>query len=81
MSQDAARRRLVWKCRRGMRELDVVLTRYLECRYPAADSDEKAAFERLLECQDPLIFAWLTARDLPSDAAIQRVVEALRSAA
>ena len=36
-----------------MRELDVLLVRYLDHHYAAADPAERAAFEALLEWPDP----------------------------
>jgi antitoxin CptB len=53
---DAALR---WRLRRGMRELDVLLTRYYTRRYPVAPESERLNFERLLECEDPDIWSWL----------------------
>lgn len=41
--------RLRWRCRRGSRELEILLLAYLEQSYPHADAAEQAAFERLLE--------------------------------
>lgn len=57
--------RLRWRCRRGMRELDVVLQRYLERCYPGADPAEQQAFERLLELQDPQLLAYVTRQAIP----------------
>jgi antitoxin CptB len=54
----AAEGRLRWRCRRGMKELDILLTRYLDERYVTAGAREQAAFEQLLEAQDPLIYAY-----------------------
>ena len=59
--------RLRWRCRRGMRELDVVLQRYLERRYPRAPAAEQRAFESLLELQDPQLFAYVLGSDAPAD--------------
>ena len=53
--------RLRWRCRRGMRELDVLLQRYLERDYPSASSVERGHFEQLLELQDPDLAAYLLA--------------------
>jgi antitoxin CptB len=82
-SEDFAtrKRRLSWRCRRGMRELDVVLQRYLEARYSDAPAAEQAAFEALLELQDPQLFAYLTGRDRPSDPELVDVVARLTNAA
>ena len=46
---------LVWRCRRGIRELDVLLGRFLTADFPNLDSAEQADFQRLLEVQDPVI--------------------------
>ena len=54
--------RLRWQCRRGMRELDELLLRYLEKRYPEADVDEKAAFRGVLTLSDPELNAYLLQR-------------------
>ena len=50
--------RLRWRCRRGMKELDVLLMRYLEERFASAPEAEQAAFEALLEVQDPVLYAY-----------------------
>jgi antitoxin CptB len=69
--------RLRWHCRRGMRELDVLLTRYLEQTYPAASSTQQLAFESLLDLQDPLILAYLTGSAVPDRQEIQDVIQQL----
>ncbi|NBS16751.1 MAG: succinate dehydrogenase assembly factor 2 [Gammaproteobacteria bacterium] len=43
---------LRWRCRRGMRELDTLLLRYLEEAYDKAVAAEKKAFEDLLDWPD-----------------------------
>jgi antitoxin CptB len=58
--------RLKWKCRRGMKELDLLLERYLDGRYPAADAVEQEAFRELLDMQDPELFAFVTGRERPA---------------
>jgi antitoxin CptB len=66
--------RLRWRCRRGMRELDVLLQRYLEQRYACAPKEEQQAFEALLELPDPELFAYVVKRDQPSDPQCANVV-------
>lgn len=56
---------LRWQCRRGMRELDVLLTRYLESSYEAAAADEKAAFRKLLTLADPDLVGYLLQKQVP----------------
>ena len=59
--------KLRWRCRRGTRELDVLLERYLRERYPCAPIAEQQAFEALLDLPDPQLFAFLTRREIPVD--------------
>ena len=58
--------KLRWQCRRGMRELDVVLERYLQQRYASAPLAEQKAFESLLDLPDPQLFAYLMRRETPA---------------
>ena len=57
---------LEWRCRRGMKELDFLLLRYLR-RHDLAASDERAAFIEFLELPDPDIARYLLAGDVPED--------------
>ena len=59
--------RLRWRCRRGMRELDVLLERYLQERYPSAPIDEQETFRAILDLPDPVLFAYVTRRESPTD--------------
>ena len=71
------RSQLEWRCRRGMRELDVLLMRYVEQGYDAADAPERAAFEMLLSLQDPEILDLLTGRIVADDPALDAIVQRL----
>jgi antitoxin CptB len=71
--------KLRWRCRRGMKELDLVLTRYLERCYPTAPEAERAAFRQVLEMQDPEILAYLTGRADAPGGALGHVVEKIRT--
>lgn len=73
--------RLHWQCRRGMRELDLLLQGYLEHAYDAASGPERAAFRRLLDYPDQLLLEYLMGALSPSDRAIGDVVAKIRLAA
>ena len=47
------------RCRRGMKELDFVLDRYLERHFASADEAEIQCFDELLNLQDPQLFGIL----------------------
>ncbi|OUD14278.1 succinate dehydrogenase assembly factor 2 [Thioflexithrix psekupsensis] len=55
--------RLRWHCRRGMRELDLLLTRYLNEHYPEASAEEQLAFQELLELPDPELFSYVIGKE------------------
>lgn len=76
---DVESRRLLWRCRRGMRELDALLVRYVERRWPDAEPGERAAFQRLLDCEDDRLWRWFLARERPDDPELQRLVERIVS--
>lgn len=67
--------KLKWRCRRGMRELDELLTAYADDCYDAAEPDEKAAFEALLSLPDPEIAAYLLKKQEPEKGAISNVIQ------
>ncbi len=73
------RARLGWRCRRGIRELDLLLMRYMDRDFNRVDAAEQAAFETLLTFQDPEILDLLTGRLTVQDARLQDVVERLLS--
>ncbi len=65
---------LRWRCRRGMRELDMLCDRYYEQRLPHAPEDEVRAFAELLSCEDDLIWDWISGREEPSEQRIADVI-------
>ncbi|HET7308159.1 MAG TPA: succinate dehydrogenase assembly factor 2 [Gammaproteobacteria bacterium] len=71
--------RLRWHCRRGMKELDVLLEGYLANRFDAAPPPERDAFTELLMLPDPQLLDYVTGRVTPADAAMADVVEKLRT--
>jgi antitoxin CptB len=59
-----------------MKELDLLLTRYLDERYGAAAAAEQQAFQHLLESQDPTIYAYCVGSERPPEqfaALIERI--------
>jgi antitoxin CptB len=70
-------RRLLWHCRRGMKELDILLARYAQQRYPAAPASQRAAFEALLALPDPQIADYLLGYATPAAGALADVVRSV----
>lgn len=73
--------RLRWRCRRGMRELDVLLGSWLERRWLDADTARRDAFAALLDCEDDEIWDWLTGHEPPRerDPALEALIRELRA--
>ena len=78
MSETELPRGLRWRLRRGMKELDLVLTRWAEACYANAPDSERAAFDALLACEDPDIWSWLMGYREPPEGATRDLVEQLR---
>ena len=77
MTDDPEVRALRWRCRRGMRELDQLLTRYLDQRWPQAPDAERGIFRRLLDSEDDTLWAWCTGSSRPSDPELAALVECI----
>ncbi|HBK55261.1 MAG TPA: hypothetical protein DDZ76_03100 [Xanthomonadales bacterium] len=73
-----AMRRLRWRCRRGMRELDILLGRYLDHRWSTAERAERASFLRLLAIEDDRLWRWISGREAIPDTELARLVAVLR---
>jgi antitoxin CptB len=56
---DPEQGRLAWRCRRGMKELDLLLVGYLRQHWPQAGQDERQSFAQILELPDPVLAAYL----------------------
>ena len=69
---------LRWQCRRGMRELDILLTNYLDHDYPQANEPQKQAFRELLALPDPELIDYLLGGLLPADVALAKLVSQIR---
>lgn len=69
---------LRWRCRRGMRELDLMLTRFLEEQLPFLSAAHRQAFETLLTCEDQEILDWLMGRGTPDDPVIFDIIQRMR---
>lgn len=77
-AEDRSDARLRWLCRRGMKELDVLLSHYLEKHYPEAGPDDRSAFARLLERQDPDLYGLLLGMYQTDDPDEYRVIQHIR---
>jgi len=64
---DPEGRRLLWRCRRGMKELDVLLERFARGELARATTEQRRTLERLLELPDPLLAEYLLGNVTPPE--------------
>ncbi len=72
---------LRWRCRRGMRELDLPLQRYLEQTFESTDLSMQAAFVRLLDETDDALWRYLYGDVSPKDPALAELLRVIRRTA
>jgi antitoxin CptB len=75
----AALNRLRWRCRRGMLENDLILTRFLDSRGNQITEAELAALESILQVNDNDLWEMLSGRQEPADEAVIPLLERLRA--
>jgi antitoxin CptB len=78
-SEAVVRRRLRWRCRRGLLELDLLLARFLDRGYECLDRGQRAAFERLLTVDDNTLLAYLNGTRRPDETEFSSLVAYIRT--
>jgi antitoxin CptB len=71
--------RLRWQCRRGTKELDSLLLRYLDSGYLLADDEEKAQFVELLALEDDELLGILMGELEAGAGELKFLVEKIRA--
>jgi len=74
-----SREKLIWNCRRGMLELDLMLARCVENRFSDFNEHQLVLFGRLLDCSDPDLHAYLMGYDVPSEEELKDFVSYIRT--
>jgi len=72
-------KRIAWRCRRGMLENDLVLSRFLENRGDTITEAEVEMLDVLLELPDNDLWDLISGREEPSDASVAPLVAQLRT--
>ena len=66
--------RLKWRCRRGMKELDVLLETFLCNNLSIMNEETLQLFSELLETSDPILYDWFTGRTTPEKKELRDMV-------
>ena len=67
-----------WHCRRGMLELDVIFQRFIKKSLDKLTEEQVTAFEALLNCPDPDLYAWLMGYEDPTEKELLGIVNFIR---
>ena len=70
--------RLLWQCRRGIKEMDIIFQDFINHSYDQLTDDEKNAFLRLLDEQDLDILNWIMGKDKPYDNELVNIINIIR---
>ena len=76
MDTAAELRRIRWRCRRGMRELDQLFERWLAHGWKQASDAERGVFLRLLDCEDDRLWRWFMGY---ADAELSELIARIRA--
>jgi antitoxin CptB len=68
---------LKWACRRGMLELDILLSNYLNEAFINLDDQHKADFVNFLTYPDPEILSWIMGNAEPADPTVRQMAKAI----
>ncbi|HMJ49659.1 MAG TPA: succinate dehydrogenase assembly factor 2 [Burkholderiales bacterium] len=71
--------RLRWNCRRGMLELDLVLTGFLEKHYPKLTEPEARTFKALLDYPDTELWDMIMDRTEPAEKTMKAILQLIRA--
>jgi len=78
--QNDQERLLQWRCRRGLKELDVIIQPFLADHFRELDEAGQAAFTRLMACEDMDLLDWFMHQATPADPELEQLVERIHRA-
>ena len=70
--------RLRWRCRRGIKEMDLILQYFLEHVYAGLSPQQQTLFEQILDETDLDIMDWITSRSEPENKDYEVLIHLFR---
>tara|TARA_X000000368_G_scaffold373368_1_gene324320 strand:- start:105 stop:347 length:243 start_codon:yes stop_codon:yes gene_type:complete len=70
---------IIWKCRRGTKELDILMSNFYYKFYKSASKSQKSAFIKLLSLEDPIIYDLLLNKISSKDIAVNQIADMIRN--
>ena len=75
---ETAVRRMEWRCRRGMLELDLMFTRFVSQHLPQLNDAQIAALDKLLDLPDNELWNLVSLLEASQDIETEQVLRMLR---
>lgn len=76
--KDAEQRRLAWRCRRGLLELDIVLQRFVNQQFDGLTLDEMHQFDAMLDLPDTEFWNLIQGIEKQTNQSVQQVLNKLK---
>tara|TARA_Y100000992_G_scaffold108400_1_gene70590 strand:+ start:279 stop:524 length:246 start_codon:yes stop_codon:yes gene_type:complete len=70
---------VLWKCRRGTKELDILMSNFYNDFYKTASQFQKEGFIKLLSLEDPVIYDLLLNKISLKDIAVNEIADMIRT--
>jgi antitoxin CptB len=70
--------KLLWHCRRGIREMDILFREFIEQHYDDLSDDDKQSFSKLLDEADLDILNWIMGKDTPDTDELKNIISIIR---
>ena len=72
------RSKLLWHCRRGIREMDILFREFIDEHYDQLTEDKKKSFEKLLDEADLDILNWIMGKGIPESDELNDIILIIR---
>ena len=66
---------IIWKCRRGTKELDMLMTGFYNKYYKSASKSQKDAFIKLSSLEDPVLYDLILNKISSKDIAVNEIAD------
>ena len=70
--------RIIWASRRGMLELDIMLSNFANTEFDKLSSQNKLYYQQFLEEEDQDLFDWLLQKRKPDNSEHQTIIQLIR---
>jgi len=76
---DISRSKLLWHCRRGIREMDILFREFIDQHYDELSEEEKQGLSKLLDEADLDILNWIMGKDKPESDELMHLITLIRN--